>query len=43
MKGEIDHIYAHCKIIERFVQRNTNNSVSGYLLITLEGCVHHLA
>lgn len=35
IKSEVFDIISHCKIIENFATKNTLNSHSGYLLVTL--------
>ena len=37
------NLFENCKIIERYTYSDTLNSVSGYLLITLTGCVIHIS
>ncbi|KAL4476809.1 hypothetical protein ABPG72_010646 [Tetrahymena utriculariae] len=43
IKSEIYDIIAHCKIIENFATKNTLNSHSGYLLITLQCCIRFIS
>ena len=43
IQAQIENLYLDCKIIENFTNSSTLNSLSGYLLITLTGCIYHIS
>ena len=43
VKSKVYDIFTHCKMIENFVTKDTLNSISGYLLITLYSCIRYIA
>ncbi|KRX11191.1 hypothetical protein PPERSA_07716 [Pseudocohnilembus persalinus] len=40
---QIKELYVYLQIVRSFVHRNSKFSISGYLMITIESCVHYIA